>query len=97
MAMTVGISKITLILHEGMSLKAKRKVVKSILEKCRNKFNVSIAEVEDNDLYQRATIGVAIVGNDGRFVNSALDKILEYVDSLKLAEIAEQEIELIHY
>ncbi|MEJ5301303.1 MAG: DUF503 domain-containing protein [Thermodesulforhabdaceae bacterium] len=97
MAMTVGISRITLIIPEGMSLKSKRKVVKSLVERCRNRFNASVAEVDDHDLYQKTTLAIAVVGKDGRTVNTILDKITEYVDSLKLAEIIDQEIELIHY
>ncbi len=97
MAITVGISRITLVIPEGLSLKAKRKVVKSLVEKCRHKFNASIAEVDDHDLYQKTTVAVAVVGNDGRLVNAILDKIATYMDSLKLAEILDQEIELIHY
>jgi uncharacterized protein YlxP (DUF503 family) len=97
MAMTVGVSRITLIIPEGMSLKAKRKVVKSLVEKCRNRFNASVAEVDDHELYQRTTLAIAVVGKDGRTVNAMLDKIAEYMDSLKLAEIIDQDIELIRY
>lgn len=95
--MTVGISRITFIIPEGMSLKAKRKVVKSLVEKCRHRFNASVAEVDDHELYQRTTLAIAVVGKDGRTVNAVLDKIAEYMDSLKLAEIIDQDIELIRY
>jgi uncharacterized protein YlxP (DUF503 family) len=97
MSMTVGISRITFIIPEGMSLKAKRKVVKSLVEKCRHRFNASVAEVDDHELYQRTTLAIAVVGKDGRTVNAVLDKIAEYMDSLKLAEIIDQDIELIRY
>ena len=73
--MVVGLLKVTLILPENASLKGKRKVVKSLLGRLKSRFNVAAAEVENNDLWQRAEIGLAVVGNDRRFVNSALDKI----------------------
>ncbi|MEK7774061.1 MAG: DUF503 domain-containing protein, partial [Deltaproteobacteria bacterium] len=56
--MVVGICRISLVIHGNASLKGKRQVLKSIIEKVRNRFNVSIAEVGDNDLWQRAELGV---------------------------------------
>jgi uncharacterized protein YlxP (DUF503 family) len=95
MPMTVGVVRLTFLIHGNRSLKGKRKVVKSLVEKCRHRFNVSVAEVDDQDLYQRSTIGVAIVSSDARLVNSLLDQVIDYMDSLQLAELADQEIELI--
>ncbi len=95
MAMTIGVAKITLRLHENHSLKEKRRVLKSMIEKSRHRFNVAVAEVADQDLHQRATLGVAVVGSDSRVLNSLLDRIIGYVDSLQMAEIIDQEIELI--
>jgi uncharacterized protein YlxP (DUF503 family) len=93
--MTVGIARITFRLHGNQSLKEKRRVVKSLIEKSRHRFNVSVAEVADQDLHQRATIGVAVVGNDGRVLNSLLDHIIDFMDSLSLADLIDREIELI--
>jgi hypothetical protein len=70
-------------------------VVKSLIEKCRHRFNVSVAEVDHQDLHQRTTVAVAVVGNDSRLVNSILDRIIEYLDSLGLADLADHQIELI--
>ena len=61
-------------------MKGKRKVVKSLLGRVKAKFNVTAAEIEDNDLWQRAGIGLAMVGNDRRFINSALDKVLDFIE-----------------
>jgi uncharacterized protein YlxP (DUF503 family) len=69
--------------------------VKSIIEKTRHRFNVSIAEVANQDLHQRATIGISVIGNDGRVVNSLLDRAISYMDSLRLADLEHHEIELI--
>jgi uncharacterized protein len=94
-AMTVGVARITLRLHANQSLKEKRRILKSLIDKSRHRFNVSVAEVADQDLYQRATVGVAVVGNDNRVLNSLLDRIISYMDSLQLADLIDQEIELI--
>jgi hypothetical protein len=92
--MVVGIGIITLRLHECRSLKGKRKIVKSIINQMRNKFNASVAEVGSNDIHQRAQIGFSLVGNDKRVINSKLDKAINLVDTLGLAEIIDTEMEL---
>lgn len=91
----MGIARITFRLHGNQSLKEKRKVVKSLVEKSRHRFNVSVAEVADQDLHQRATIGVAVIGSDGRVLNSILDRIINYMDSMNLADLIQREVELI--
>ncbi|GLI33880.1 DUF503 domain-containing protein [Desulforhabdus amnigena] len=93
--MTVGIARVTFRLHGNQSLKEKRKVVKSLIEKSRHRFNVSVAEVADQDVHQRTTIGVAVIGSDGRVINSLLDRIIDFMDSLSLADMVEREFELI--
>ncbi len=77
--MTVGIARLTLFLPNSHSLKEKRMVLRRIKDRARQKFNLSIAEVGDNDLWQRVVLGVALVGNDRRFVESALDEIVRFV------------------
>lgn len=93
--MTVAVARITLRLHENQSLKEKRRIIKSMIARSRNRFNVSVAEVADQDLHQRATLGVAVVGSDQRILNSLLDRIITYMDSLHLADLIDQQIELI--
>jgi uncharacterized protein len=93
--MTVGIARVTFRLHGNQSLKEKRKVVKSLVEKSRHRFNVSVAEVADQDMHQRATIGVAVVGSDARVLNSVLDHILSFMESMGIADLVDREIELI--
>lgn len=93
--MMVGVARVTFRLHGNRSLKEKRKVVRSIIEKSRHRFNVSVAEVGDQDVHQRTAIGVAVVGSDGRLLNSLLDKIIAYMESLQLADLEDREIELI--
>ncbi len=94
--MVVGIGSITFRLHECRSLKSKRKIVKSIVAQVRNKFNVSIAEVGFNDIYQRSEIGFALVGNNRQVLNSKMDKLLNMVEALGLAEIIDTDLEIIN-
>jgi uncharacterized protein len=75
----VGICKVKLRLPDNLSLKGKRQVVKSLTARLKNKFNISVAEVEDNDLWQLATIGICFVSNDQRFTNEVLSKAVDMV------------------
>jgi uncharacterized protein len=75
--MVVGVLKIHLHLPGSNSLKSKRKVVLSLKERIKNKFNVSVAELEDNDLWQVCTLGVAVISNDSAFANQVLSKIAD--------------------
>ena len=93
--MTVGVALVSFRLYEIRSLKDKRKIVKSLVEKSRSRFNVAVAEVADQDAHQKASIGIAVIGNDGRVLNSLLDRIIDFMESLSLAELVSREIELI--
>jgi uncharacterized protein YlxP (DUF503 family) len=94
--MNTGILKIRLRLPENMSLKGKRQELKSVIAQLRNHFNVSVAEVGDNDLWQIATIGVACLSNDPRFTNEVLSKVVNMVESGHFdIEMLDYEIELI--
>ncbi len=94
--MVVGTGLITLRLHDCSSLKAKRKVVKSMISRLRNNFNASIAEVGSNDIYQKAEIGFSLVGNDTALINSKIDKLFNMAEDIGLAEIVDTEMEIIH-
>lgn len=95
MAMVVGTAVIELKLFAVHSLKAKRKIVKSMTAKITNQFNASAAETGHNDSLEWAQIGVAMAGNNSRVMNSKLDKLLNMVDDLGLAMIADTRIEII--
>jgi uncharacterized protein len=77
--MTVGIARVTLFLGEAHSLKEKRMVLRRVKDLTRNKFNVSVAQVSEDDRWQRAVLGIALVGSDRRFVESALDEVLRFI------------------
>jgi uncharacterized protein YlxP (DUF503 family) len=92
----VGTAKISLYIQDNRSLKEKRKIVKSIIAKVHQRFNASIAEVDSNDKWQMVGLGISVVGNNRRFVNSALDNILTYLDSLYLGDIIDSDIEIVN-
>jgi uncharacterized protein YlxP (DUF503 family) len=77
--MTVAIARVTLALAAARSLKDKRSVVKRLKDLVRQKFNVSIAEVEAHDNWNRAVLGLTLVGSDRRFAQSAIDEVLRFV------------------
>ena len=92
--MVVGICSIDLRLPGNDSLKGKRSVVRRIKERVKNTFNVSVAEVEDLDMLQRAGLGVAFVSNDASHVHSTLSKVVNFIDHLYIAEIIDYHIEV---
>ena len=94
--MVTGLGVITFRLHDCRSLKGKRKIVKSIITQLKNNFNVSVAEVGSNDVYQRAVIGFALVGNNRSVINAKIDKIFNLADELGLAEIIDSDMEIIN-
>ncbi len=80
--MFVGILRLTLYLPQPGSLKSKRHLLRSAIDRVKARFNVSIAEVAENDLWQKSVVGVAAVGNDHAFVNETLDKVADFVASM---------------
>ena len=94
--MVVGTLKIEFRLFDNRSLKGKRKVVRSMVDKVKAKFNVSVAEVGSNDKWQKIELGVSTVGNDRRHVDSSLSHILDFLESLCLAQIVNTEIDIIN-
>ena len=92
--MVVGTLKIEFYLHDNCSLKGKRKIVKSMIDKVKHKFNASIAEVGSNDKWQKIELGASTVGNDRRHVNSSLNNILSFLEALYLAEIVDSSMEI---
>ncbi|MBN2495648.1 MAG: DUF503 domain-containing protein [Deltaproteobacteria bacterium] len=94
--MVIGALRITLLIPECHSLKDKRRVVKQLIERTRNRFSVAIAETGLLDDHSRAEVGLAAVGNDRRVINSVLDKATGYIDSLGTALIVDRELELLN-
>ena len=79
--MTIGLLTIIFHLHGIDSLKAKRKIVKSAVERLRSRFNASVAEVDAQDSKQVAVIGISVVANDGSFIDKQLDTIINFIQN----------------
>ena len=94
--MVVGVLRVTLIMHDNHTLKGKRQILKGIIDKVKNRFNVSISEVGDNDLWQRAEIALSAVGGDRAVVNSVMDRAVDFIEGLNASEVLDHEIELIN-
>ncbi len=93
--MNVGVCRISLRLPENLSLKGKRRVLKSIIPQVRSKFTVSVAEVDDNDLWQLATLGICCVSNNRRYTNEVLSKVVDFVINSRFdVEILDYDIEI---
>ena len=90
--MTVAIARVTLFLGGSHSLKEKRMVLRRVKDLVRDKFNVSIAEVAEHDIWQRAVVGLSLVGSDRRFAESALDEVLRFIRDK--AEVVKEEREV---
>ena len=94
--MHVGVARVSLRLPQNQGLKGKRRVAQSIISRVRAKFNVSIAEVEDNDLWQRLTLGVTCVSNDVRHANEVLSRVTQYIEETRGdTELLDCEIEMV--
>jgi uncharacterized protein YlxP (DUF503 family) len=94
--MNIGVGKISLRIPENMDLKGKRQVLKSITSRVRHRFDVAVAEVDDNDAWQRATIGFCCISNNKRYSNRVLSKVVAFIENGRFdVEILDYEIEII--
>jgi uncharacterized protein YlxP (DUF503 family) len=95
MEMVIGICQLDFRIPENHSLKGKRHIIRKLIDRVRHRFNVAISEVGDNDLWQKAQIGICAVGNDRRHINSSLDKVIDFIDKMHLVEMLRTEIEIL--
>lgn len=93
--MIIGTCMVELYLPENCSIKGKRRVVKSILTRVKNKFNVSAAEIDDNDKWQKIKLGFSVVSNDNKLVNSTLNNLVDFIENLCLAELIDYDIQIL--
>ena len=93
--MIVGAAVVELHVHGSQSLKQKRGVVRSIVQRLRNRFNVSVAEIGGQGTWQVAVLGIVSTGSDRRYVRGQLDKALAYVEELHLAEVTGGDLEML--
>ncbi len=96
MPLMVGVLRVTLRLPENHSLKGKRQVLKSLMARTHNKFNVSAAEIDHQDSWQIASIGITCVTNEGRHADQILANVIDFIRSERLdAEIVDFETEVL--
>ncbi len=93
--MIVGLLTLELHLPESNSLKSKRIIIKSLKDRIKNKFNVSIAEVDANDLWQLSVLGAACVANDTKVINQILDSIRNMVLNTPSVELIDSMMEML--
>jgi uncharacterized protein len=93
--MTVGLCTVELFIPDGHSLKDKRRVLQSVKSRVRDKFNVSIAEVGEQDLWQRAILGLACVANESTYVNQVLDQAVNLIRTVPTIQLVRSHIELL--
>jgi uncharacterized protein YlxP (DUF503 family) len=95
MPFVVGVVELHILIPGARSLKEKRKVVKAILEKLKHRFNVSVSEVDMQDVWQRAVLAVAMVGTSRQVVDSTLEKVVAYVESVYPGYLASYRKEIV--
>jgi uncharacterized protein len=93
--MVVGLCTVELFISGSQSLKDKRQVLHSLKDRLRGKFNISIAEVDGQDLWQRAVLGMACVANDGSYVSQVLEQAMNVIKSMPAVEIVRTQLELL--
>ena len=93
--MTIGVLKLVLFIQDSNSLKEKRMVLHSLKAKLRNNFNVAIAQIDDEDKWQKATLAVVGVERDRKNMNSTLSGLLNFIEKFNSISLIDYEMELI--
>ena len=94
--MVVGVLKLNLLIPENHSLKGKRGVIKRIEARAAQRFNISVTECDDQDLWQSAILGFAVAGTSKPIIEATLNKVVEFIDELGLAEVGEAGVEFFY-
>jgi uncharacterized protein len=92
--MVVGVSRVEVFMPENHSLKDRRQATKKIVEKTKGRFSISIAEIESSNLWQRATIGFAVVGTRADHVHGVIETIHNYIESMYVGKIIDTKTEI---
>jgi uncharacterized protein len=93
--MYIGVCTIEMHIPQSGSLKTKRHSLRSIKDRIRSRFNVSVAEIDDNDLWQKASLAVAAVSNDKSHLNQMLDHVVNLVRSVPEVSLLDYHIEIL--
>ena len=95
-SLKIGYCSLKFVLHGNQSLKDKRRIVRTIKDRLKNKFNISIAEVGDQNAKNNLHIGITAVSSDSRYLDGLMKQVINFIDNMYLADITEHHIELIH-
>jgi len=93
--MPVGLLTLELHIPDAQSLKDKRQVLRSLKDKLRRQFNVAVAELDHQDVWQRSVVGVVTLSNEEKHVNEVLQKVLDEADRILGSSLINQAIEII--
>ncbi|MGD0487977.1 MAG: DUF503 domain-containing protein [Syntrophorhabdales bacterium] len=85
--MVVGLSRLVIFLPENHSLKEKRQAITRIVERTKGRFNISIMEIDQTNLWQKATIGFAVIGVKQDHVNSTIENVSRYIESMYIGKV----------
>ena len=93
--MTIGVLQVSLEIPGNRSLKGKRRVLNSLKARIRNKFNVSVAEIDTHDYWQRATIGVCCISSQSRHANETINKVARFIESFHETVLIDMHVEML--
>lgn len=93
--MKVGCCSIRFFLHGNQSLKEKRRIVNSIRDRLKNKFNVSIAEIGDQDVWQSLHLGIVAVSSDRQYLEGLMSHLVDFIENMHLAEITDTQVKIV--
>ena len=94
--MVIGCCSVKFYLHGNNSLKGKRRVLRALKDRLKNNFNVSVAEVGAQDVWQSIHLGISAVGKDKPYIDGLLSKVIDAIDRMNLAEIVDCKIETLN-
>lgn len=93
--MIIGICQIDILIFEANSLKEKRHVLKSIIERLKSRFNISVSEVDYHELWNRASVGISVVSNEKIYCEMVIDKVIKFIDNDERVEIVSSNKEIL--
>lgn len=93
--MIIGLLKIDLHIQNSGSLKEKRMVTKSLKDRLRRQFNITVTETDNHDKWQAASLGIATISTDTKYANQVLSQVVNFIENAKEAEIIKYEIEML--
>ena len=92
--MYVGCCSIKFFLHGNHSLKGKRRIIRILKDRLKNKFNISVAEIGDQDIWQSLHIGIVAVNSDPKYLEGQVNKVIDTIEKMHLAEITDHQTQI---